>query len=229
MASSRDVQASPKWLTTTSCMPMPALVICYTLAVVAAFILAGGKSSRMGADKALLKFGDTTLLQRAAGIARLAAEKVYICGPREKFGAEAIEDIFPDCGPLGGIHAALKFAPSELNLVLAVDLPFVEAEFLRYLLRQTRAEAEVDAGAPLAVVPRAARGWQPLCALYHKTFAEAAEKALREKRYKIDRLFSEVPVQAVEEAEILKAGFSLRMFDNLNTPEELDLAQQSLR
>src|SRR5260370_14898579 len=112
-------------------------VICYTLAVVTAFVLAGGKSTRMGADKAFLRVHDTTLLERAVGIATLAADAVYICGPREKFGTEAIEDIFPAFGPLGGIHAALKSSQSELNLVLAVDLPFVEADFLRYLLRKT--------------------------------------------------------------------------------------------
>jgi molybdopterin-guanine dinucleotide biosynthesis protein A len=203
-------------------------VICYTLAVVTAFVLAGGKSSRMGADKAFLKFGDTTLLERAVGVAKLVADAVYICGPREKFGAEAIEDIFPDCGPLGGIHAALQSSQSEWNLVLAVDLPFVEAGFLRYLLRQAQPKTEGEVDSVLAVVPRAARGWQPLCALYRKAFAEAAEKALREKRYKIDSLFGEVPVRPVEEAEILQAGFSLRIFDNLNTPQDFNLAQQRL-
>jgi molybdopterin-guanine dinucleotide biosynthesis protein A len=96
------------------------------------------------------------------------------------------------------------------------------------LLRQTEAEAKAKAGAPLAVVPRAARGWQPLCAVYHKDFAEAAEKALRENRFKIDWLFSQVPVRPVEEAEIFKAGFSPGMFDNLNTREEFELAQQRL-
>ena len=184
----------------------------------------------MGADKAFLKFQNATLLERAINIARLAADEVHVSGPREKFGPEAIEDIFPDCGPLGGIHAVLKSSASELNLVLAVDLPFVEADFLRYLLRQTKAEAEAKAHAatPLAVVPHAARGWQPLCALYHKDFAQAAEKALREKHYKIDWLFSQVPVRPVEEAEIFNAGFSLGMFDNLNTREEFELAQKKL-
>jgi len=205
----------------------------------------------MGADKAFLKFGNTTLLERAVGIAKLTADAVYICGPREKFGPEAIEDIFPDCGPLGGIHAALKSSQSELNLVLAVDLPFVEADFLKYLLCKTEINPdslsdnretgvrsftmplrtenrELRTSALTAVVPRAARGWQPLCALYRKAFAETAEKALREKRYKIDSLFDEVPVRPVEEVEILQAGFSLRIFDNLNTPQDFNLAQQRL-
>jgi len=180
----------------------------------------------MGVDKAFLKFQNASLLERAINIARLAADEVHVSGPREKFGHEAIEDIYPDCGPLGGIHAVLKSSASELNLVLAVDLPFVEADFLRYLLRQSKAEANV--GPPLAVIPRTARGWQPLCAIYHKAFADAAENALREKRYKIDLLFSQVSVRPVEEEEIFKAGFSLRMFDNLNTREEFELAKQRL-
>ncbi len=191
----------------------------------AAFVLAGGKSSRMGADKADLKFHGATLLERALSIAKLTADEVHVCGPRGKFGPEAIEDIFPDCGPLGGIHAALRSSALELNLVLAVDLPFMEADFLRYLLHKAD-EARAAANPALAIVPRAAGGWQPLCALYRKPFAEVAEKALREKRYKIDSLFAEIPVHAVEEAEILQAGFSLGMFDNLNTREEFELAQR---
>jgi molybdopterin-guanine dinucleotide biosynthesis protein A len=190
--------------------------------VVTAFILAGGKSSRMGTDKALLDFQGATLLDRMRQIARRAADEVFVCGLREKFGPEAIEDIFPDCGPLGGIHAALRASSAELNLVLAVDLPFVEPGFLHYLLRQ----GEADMRRSLVVIPRAARGWQPLCALYRKPFAEAAERALEQRRYKIDALFAEVPVRLVEEAEILQAGFSPKMFDNLNTPQELELAQR---
>jgi molybdopterin-guanine dinucleotide biosynthesis protein A len=192
--------------------------------VATAFILAGGKSSRMGTDKAFLKFGNATLVERAVEISRLAADRVFVCGPREKFGPDAIEDIFLDCGPLGGIHAALKSSSSELNLVLAVDLPFVEPGFLTYLVRQ--AEANTERGACLAVVPRAARGWQPLCALYHRQFREVAEKALQQKRHKIDGLFTQVPVRPIEEPEILQAGFSLKMFDNLNTREEFELAQR---
>lgn len=177
----------------------------------------------MGADKAFLKFQNATLLERSLRIAEQVVDQVRVSGPRKKFGPEAIEDIFPDCGPLGGIHAVLRSSESDLNLILAVDLPFVEADFLRFLLRQ--AQAETGENSPVAVVPRAAGGWQPLCAFYRKAFADAAEKALRERRYKIDSLFSQVPICPVEEAEILQAGFSLRMFDNLNTPDELKQAE----
>jgi molybdopterin-guanine dinucleotide biosynthesis protein A len=182
----------------------------------------------MGADKAFLKFQNSTLLERSVSNARKVADQVRVSGPRERFGPEAIEDVFPGCGPLGGIHAALRSSASELNLILAVDLPFVEAEFLRFLLHQALLhQAPTGAGeaSPLAIVPRAAGGWQPLCAAYRKPFADAAERALLARHYKIDSLFSHVPLHGVEEQEILQAGFSLGVFDNLNTPEELKLAE----
>ena len=180
----------------------------------------------MGADKAFLKFQNRTLLERSVAIAQTVADQVRVSGPRDRFGPEAIEDAFPDCGPLGGIHAALRSSASDVNLILAVDLPFVEAEFFRFLLyRLHQAPAGAGEAPPLAIVPRAAGGWQPLCAIYRKAFADAAERALRERHYKIDSLFSQVLVRAVEEQEILQAGFSLGIFDNLNTPEELELAE----
>jgi molybdopterin-guanine dinucleotide biosynthesis protein A len=184
----------------------------------------------MGADKSFLKFGEMTLLQRAVEIAKQAAHEVQVSGPREKFGPTAIEDVFPGCGPLAGIHAVLRSSSSQLNLILAVDLPLVEADFLKYLVRRAEAEisrqAESGDRAVMAVVPRAAGGWQPLCAVYSKQFAGAAEQALRQKRYKIDALFAQGSVCPIPEAEILQAGFSPQMFDNLNTPEEFELAQR---
>ena len=103
-----------------------------------AFILAGGHSRRMGRDKAFLELGGRTLLDRVIELANAVAPTVRIVAPQEKFLtiARTIEDVFPDCGPLGGIHAALTCTSTELNLVLAVDLPFVEVDFLRYMIAQ---------------------------------------------------------------------------------------------
>src|ERR671923_2895255 len=106
---------------------------------VAGFVLAGGKSSRMGEDKALLRLEGRSLLDivyhRLLGI----TPHVFVVGSRAQFGAEAIEDIFQNRGPLGGIHAALATGHAELSLVLAVDLPFVEEKFLQHLLRESQA------------------------------------------------------------------------------------------
>jgi molybdopterin-guanine dinucleotide biosynthesis protein A len=190
---------------------------------VAAFILAGGKSTRMGSDKAFVMLDGRTLLARALELARAVTENVHIVGSAEKFAAFApvVEDVFRECGPLGGIHAALRASGAELNLMLAVDVPFVTPALLRYLVERARGSIAI------ATVPRAGGGWQPLCAVYGREFGEGAEKALRAGRYKIGALFADVNVQAIEEEELARAGFAAGMFRNLNTKDDLEAAREA--
>jgi len=189
---------------------------------VTAFVLAGGKSARMGSDKAFLQLGDETLLSRALKVAGAVTGEVWIVGDAKKFAAfgRVIEDVYRDRGPLGGIHAALSSSATELNLMLAVDLPFVGPEFLEYLLSRAR-----ESGA-MVTVPRAGGGLQPLCAVYWRRFSEVAEQSLREGKNKIDSLFATVETRVIEEDELVRAGFSAGMFRNLNTPEELEKAKR---
>jgi molybdenum cofactor guanylyltransferase len=184
-----------------------------------AFILAGGKSTRMGTDKAFVEYDGRTLLARALDLAHSITPGVRIVGTHDKFApfAPVVEDIFRGCGPLGGIHAALRASLTELNLMLAVDTPFVSWAFLQYLITQAQTAPEAA-----AVVARADGGWQPLCAIYRREFAGAAENALRAGRNKIDRLFDVVPTRVIEQDELEGAGFSPAIFRNLNTPEELE-------
>ena len=182
-----------------------------------AFILAGGKSTRMGADKAFVMLHGHTLLAKALALARSVAGEVRILGDRAKFAAFApvVEDVFPGCGPLGGIHAGLRASQTELNLMLAVDLPLISPEQLHYLVTRARGASAMVTAA------RANGGWQPLCAVYRREFAEAAEQALRAGKYKIDMLFAPGCTQLVSEQELADAGFSDNIFRNVNTPEEL--------
>jgi molybdenum cofactor guanylyltransferase len=188
-----------------------------TSAEVTAFILAGGKSTRMGTDKAFAMLDGRTLLARALELARSVTPDARIAGDPAKFWpfAPVVEDVFPGCGPLGGIHAALRSSQTDLNLILAVDVPFVSPALLQYLTDRAR-----DSAATVTVA-QAGGGWQPLCAVYRRDFADAAEKALRAGRYKIDALFEASRTQLIAEAELESAGFSPNMFRNLNTPGEL--------
>jgi molybdopterin-guanine dinucleotide biosynthesis protein A len=192
---------------------------------VSVFILAGGKSTRMGADKAFVTLDGRTLLARALDLARSVTSEIRIAGSSDKFAvfAPVVEDVFRECGPLGGIHAALRASTAELNLILAVDVPFVSVALLQYLIKLAS-----DLPTALATVPRAEGGWQPLCAVYRREFAEIAEKALRAGHYKIDALFEEVKVQTVEEEELAEAGFSPKLFRNLNTVGELEAAKRDI-
>src|SRR5690242_19771847 len=125
------------------------------------FILAGGRSSRMGTDKSLLRFGNSTLIESAVDRLRRVTTEVAIVSPRNDLVryAPVIHDIYPDRGPLGGIHAALASSGHELNLMLAVDMPFVDPELLRRVL------AVADESQTTVTAPQTRDGWQPLCAV----------------------------------------------------------------
>ena len=183
-----------------------------------AFILAGGKSSRMGADKAFVTLDDRTLLSRALELAHALTADVRIVGDPAKFArfAPVVADVFPGCGPLGGIHAALRASQTDLNLILAVDVPFVSTELLQYLIRRAR----TTAAATVTVVRAVEAG-----SLYVPSTAENSptqqRKALAAGRYKIDPLFATQRTLVITEDELRSAGFSPNMFRNLNTQEEL--------
>jgi molybdenum cofactor guanylyltransferase len=183
---------------------------------VTAFILAGGKSSRMGADKASLELGGQTLLARALKVAGTVTPLVRLLGDKKRFAAfgTVIEDIYPRCGPLGGIHAGLMSTTTDFNVMLAVDLPFITTEFLRYLISQAE-----DSNAA-ATVPRVGGIFQPLCAMYRKEFVGVAESSLRAGKNKIGALFHEVNTRVIEEEKLTNAGFPIEIFRNLNTPAE---------
>jgi len=188
---------------------------------IAAFVLAGGQSRRMGTDKAFIDWKGRPLLQHALELAASVCPRLSIVGATDKFSrfGPVVEDHFLARGPLAGIHAALRSSKADLNLILAVDLPFLEPRFLKFLLEQAQQST------PLVTVPRTADGWQPLCAVYRRDFAEVADTALRLGRNKIDPLFSEVDLRVIQENELRNFRFSAQMFRNLNTPEDLDHAR----
>ncbi|HLI64104.1 MAG TPA: molybdenum cofactor guanylyltransferase [Terriglobales bacterium] len=185
---------------------------------VTAFVLAGGRSSRMGSDKAMLVFNGQTLLQRALQVAAAAAGKTIIVGPKPRYAplGEVIEDIYAGCGPLSGIHAALQATGTDWNLVLSVDMPRMTSAFLSWLVQQ--AVATQDS----ITVPDVLGGPQPLCAVYHRDLRQAAEQALNAADYKIAHLFAKVATRYITEPEIIAAGFSPELFVNINTRGEYE-------
>ncbi len=188
---------------------------------ISAFVLAGGKSTRMSSDKAFLQLGGRPLIAHALDLARTVTAEVKIVGSPEKFSqfGDVIQDVYPERGPLGGIQAALASTATDWNLILGVDLPFLPKQFLDYLA----GTAQVT-GAVVTVVS-AGGGLQPLCAVYRKQFGVLAEQALAAGKNKIDALFSETSVRLIPEEELVVNGFNTLIFRNLNTPEDWDLAQ----
>jgi len=176
----------------------------------------------MGSDKALLEFRGQTLLERAVGVMHDISLDFAIVGDPSKYAGygTVVQDAFPGCGPLAGIHAALRQSEAELNFVLAVDMPFVTSDLIRYILGVS---ADSDA---TVVLPRNGRGFQPLCAVYRRSFAGSAEEALRAGKYKIDALFATASVRIVEAEELSAAGFDDQNFFNVNTLDDLQSTQK---
>ena len=189
---------------------------------VTAFILAGGRSERMGQDKAIMRLSSgRTLLENALAVTGVVSGHVSIVGPRLKYAAYAwsgkiVEDIFADRGPLGGIHAALAATTTEWNIILAVDLPGVSSALLEWILKMAR-----EAGVQVTVAS-VAGGFQPLCGVYRKSFRNRAEKALGEGHNKVDACFDSGSLRILTEEEVRAAGFSPEMFANVNTPDEFE-------
>ena len=184
---------------------------------VSAFVLAGGKSTRMGQDKAFLSVEGVTMLERSLALVRSVTEQVWISGDASKFSsfAPVVEDIYPDHGPLGGIHAALRATATDLDLMLAVDLPLVDVRLLRYLL------SIADESDSVVTVCEAGGRLHPLCAVYRREFTELAERALIRGQNKIDTLFQETRTRIISEAQLNGIGFSAKMFLNVNSPIDL--------
>lgn len=186
------------------------------------FVLAGGKSTRMGQDKAGLTLNGLTLLQHALAALREVCRDVAILGKHELYGtlAPVYEDIFPGCGPLGGIHAALSSSQTQFNLIIAVDTPFLAPKFLSYLAEKAIASSAV------VTTPEIDDYTQPLCTVYSLDFRSIAEHALRLGNYKIVPLFPQGRTLVIKEAELRQFAFPADMFENLNTPEDLARARR---
>lgn len=174
----------------------------------------------MGTEKALLPIQGKSLIDTAIAQARTICEDIFIVGPKETFApyGRIVKDVYPGCGPLGGIHAALGRSQTKLNLMMAVDTPLVSSEFVAHL-----AEVARSANA-IVTLPRTAQGLQPLCAIYRTDFLPIAEKALKEGRLKLDALFHPATTRVidVENDEMRLLGFTAALFDNLNTREDYE-------
>ena len=191
---------------------------------VSAFVLAGGQSFRMGSDKAMLRLGNETFLSIALRNARAICAAPVIVGDAGRYAAfgNVVDDRYPGCGPLGGIHAALCASVTELNLILSVDLPTMKPDFLCWLV------SEAEIGMELATVPRLNGRSEPLCAVYRREILPVVERSLQAGRYKIDAIFSEVPTRFVSEETINSAGFDAEVFRNVNTPDDYERIKRRL-
>lgn len=191
--------------------------------IVTGFVLAGGASRRMGRDKANLFWGNETLVERQIRILRAVCRSSMIVGALEGSGAESVrivKDLMPDCGPLGGIYTGLLHAPTEYNLFLSCDMPFITPHFMRFLVNRALAsEADVT-------VVRSLNGrLQPLCGVYRRRAARGIGLRLKIGNYKTAAYCQHARRLVISWNEVTGAGFSPNVFANLNTPEDYEAAR----
>jgi molybdopterin-guanine dinucleotide biosynthesis protein A len=204
---------------------------------VEAFLLVGGKSSRMGRDKSLLEINGVTLIQRAANLLTPLVAKITLVTSAEQsdnlqndnrystFGLPLLADHWSNAGPLGGIATALASAQTQWALILACDMPFITNEWIIYLLDQgAQAQSNVD-----VIIPETERGLEPLCAVYCEKCAPILAAALERDVRKVTDALAELNLKRIAENEWRRFSPQRNLFGNLNTWQDYLEAQKRLK
>ena len=180
-----------------------------------AVLLAGGKSSRMGCDKAFLQIDGEPLWARQLNtLKELAAPSKFLSPGRSATNGAITKSCLTHCedsGPLGGLTSASSRLPTTpLLLALAVDLPKITRTFLRNLLSEGS-----------GVVPQLNGRFEPLVAIYPKAALPIAETHLSDREYSMQRFVQECVAQRLVRAKNISPT-EAPLFTNLNTPEDVD-------
>ena len=187
-------------------------------------ILAGGRSSRFsGHDKALVEWNGRPLLDHIReAFGGLFKEIILVTNTPGRFAAWdmiLVTDLFAERSSLTGIHAGLFYASQPYIFVTACDTPFLQPALIRILL-------EAAAEAPDVVVPKTAKGFEPLCAVYSQRCLQPITHRLKQGDFRIRSIFREVRVHQVGEETLRQGDPDLRSFYNINTLEDLENARR---
>ena len=184
-------------------------------------ILAGGRSRRMGQNKALLRVAGKALIEHVVDAVRHQVEELMVISNQPEAFAFLNLPIYRDavtsCGPLAGIYTALKHARAERCLVVACDLPFLSAGLIQFLRE--------NAGPEDVLVFESESGVQPLCASYRRTCLPLIERQIAAGAYKVADFLEQVKTRRVR-LDAKLAFYDDHLFFNVNTPEELERARR---
>ena len=186
-------------------------------------ILAGGKSFRLRRNKALEVIGGRSLIQRVIERLALVSNQILIVGSLAQFhflsdySVEYKADLYPGKGPLGGVYTGLAASKSLYNLVVACDMPFLNIELLRYMIK-------LSPGFD-AVIPKVDR-IQPLHAVYCKSCLDGIRTRLEDNQLGVTYFLRTVNVRYVGQAECQRFDPQLLSFSNVNS--QADLARANI-
>jgi len=181
-------------------------------------ILAGGKNSRMGLEKAFLEIGGIRLIDRILGVYQEIFSEIIIVTNEALAYMEFAEsvivtDIYKEKGALGGIYTGLFYASYDYSFVAACDMPFLNKDFIIYLTEQ--------AGKYDIIVPSLSDGLQPLHAIYSQNCLSPIKRLLIADKLKITGFYKEMRLLSISEEKIKSFNKDGHLFLNVNTPEDL--------
>ena len=187
-------------------------------------ILAGGKNSRMGTNKAFLKIDGTRLIDNILAVYRKIFSEIIIVTNDPLSYTEfsetlVVTDIYKEKRALGGIYTGLFYATHDYSFVAACDMPFLNEDFIIYLTEQ--------AGKHDIIVPELPEGFQPLHAIYSRNCLSHIKKLLIADKLKIAGFYKEVRLLSIPEEKIKPFNKDGRLFLNVNTPKDLEKEQNN--
>ncbi|MEK6725653.1 MAG: molybdenum cofactor guanylyltransferase [Deltaproteobacteria bacterium] len=185
---------------------------------VTGIILAGGKSSRMGRNKALLDFGGRSIIEHTVDLFKsIFPEVILVTNTPEEYanlGIKTVTDIFPGKGSLGGIYTGLVHSSHDYSFIASCDMPFLRRELIEFLINLNKGYD--------VVVPRLRDGHEPLHAVYSKKCINKIKEMINKGDLRIIGFYPEVRVKEVTEDELAPYISEPSPFVNINTPEEYD-------
>ena len=187
-------------------------------------ILSGGLATRFdGTEKAFLRVGGVRILDRLYEIySALFDEIILVTNNPEKFlewDLLIVSDLFPIRSALTGIHAGLFYMTNPYAFVSACDTPFLKKELVEAVIGKIEAQIDI-------VIPETSAGFEPLCAAYSKRCLETAQNHLEQDKLKVIKAFRKSRIKTISEKALCKIDPELRSFFNINTPDDLQLAEE---
>jgi len=187
-------------------------------------ILAGGKSRRMGENKAFAEIGGVRLVDRTIALFRDLFDEIILVTnePSDYLDLDVtiVTDIIPGKGALGGIYTGLFFARSDRVFAAACDMPFLNRSFIMWMM-ETSADCDV-------LVPAPADGLQPLHAVYSRRCLPAIKKLIDDERLQIRLFYKRCRTVEISESVLRSFDPEAIMFLNINSPDDLEQARLRL-
>ena len=185
-------------------------------------ILSGGKSIRMGQNKAFIQIDGVPIIKRIHDLfSELFQETIIVANQKglfSQFDSRIYSDLIPDIGALGGLYTGIFYSSFHYSFCAACDMPFIKRSLVEYLIKSIQDED--------VIIPRTKDGLQPLHAIYSKDCLDPIRKIVAEGKCKIIDIYDMVKVKIVEEVDFVSLDPRRESFINVNTPGELLLLKR---